>query len=61
MPNCNFETSAHIARFSHLGNISYRLGRKVFWDSESQQFINDDEANKKINSHYRFPWKFHEI
>jgi len=60
-PNCDIEIGAHIARFSHFGNISYRLGRKVFWDPEAQLFINDDEANKMVNAHYRFPWKLPEV
>ena len=56
-PNCDIEIGAHIARISHFGNISYRVGRKLFWNAESQQFINDDAANKLINTNYRLPWK----
>jgi predicted dehydrogenase len=55
-PVCDIEIGAHIARIAHLGNISYRLGRKVFWDHDKQQFINDDEANYMVNAHYRLPW-----
>ena len=55
-PNCSIEIGAHIARFSHLGNISYRLGRKVFWDSEKQEFINDADANILVKANYREPW-----
>lgn len=60
-PNCDIEIGAHIARFSHLGNISYRLGRKVFWDGDKQQFLNDDEANKMIEANYRAPWKLPKV
>ena len=56
-PNCDIEIGAHIARISHFGNISYRLGRKVFWDPVKQEFINDAEANKMVNAHYRSPWQ----
>ncbi len=56
-PNCDIETGAHIARISHLGNISYRLGRKVFWDPEKQEFLNDNEANQLVKADYRSPWK----
>lgn len=55
-PVCDIEIGAHIARIAHLGNISYRLGRKVFWDHEKQQFINDKEANYLVDAHYRKPW-----
>ncbi len=55
-PNCDIETGAHIARFAHLGNIAYRLGRKLDWDGEQQQFINDVEANHMAKANYRAPW-----
>lgn len=55
-PACDIETGAHIARIAHLGNISFRLGRKVFWDHDKQQFIKDKEANELVSAHYRKPW-----
>ena len=55
-PVCDIEIGAHIARIAHLGNISFRLGRKVFWDHNKQQFINDKEANYMVDAHYRKPW-----
>jgi predicted dehydrogenase len=55
-PNCDIETAAHIARFSQMGNIAYRLGRKLEWDGEKQEFVNDPEANLFAKAHYRAPW-----
>ncbi|WP_339738526.1 Gfo/Idh/MocA family oxidoreductase [uncultured Sunxiuqinia sp.] len=55
-PNCDIEIGAHIARFAHLGNISYRLGRKVNWNPDKQEFENDDEANQLVKANYRSPW-----
>jgi predicted dehydrogenase len=55
-PACDIETGAHIARIAHLGNISYRLGRKVFWDHDNQCFIKDKKADYLVNAHYRKPW-----
>ena len=60
-PNCDIEIGAHIARFSHFGNISYRLGRKVFWDSDKQEFQNDDEANRLVKANYRAPWELPKV
>ncbi len=60
-PNCDIEIGAHIARFSHLGNISYRVGRKVFWNPEKQKFENDVEANELVKAHYRAPWKLPKV
>lgn len=56
-PNCDIEIGAHISRFAHLGNISWRLGRKLFWDGENQKFIDDSEADAFAKVHYRAPWK----
>jgi len=55
-PNCDVETGAHIARFSSMGNIAYRLGRRLNWDNEKQEFINDPEANALTKAEYRAPW-----
>jgi predicted dehydrogenase len=56
-PNCDIETAAKIANVTHMANISYRLGRKVFWNEEKQMFENDVEANKLATTNYRSPWK----
>ena len=56
-PNCDIEIGSYIAKFAHLGNISYRLGRKVVWDGEKQQFLNDPEADNLTKARYREPWK----
>ncbi len=55
-PNCDIEIGAHIARFAHLGNIAYRLGRRLYWDGENQKFINDPEADAFARVNYREPW-----
>ena len=57
VPNASIEIGAHIARFAQLGNIALRTGRKVYWDHEKQQFINDDQANKFVKARYRAPWE----
>ena len=56
-PKADIEIGAHIARFAQLGNISLRTGRKVYWDPDLQQFINDDKANELVKANYRDPWK----
>lgn len=60
-PNADIEIGAHIARFAHLGNISLRTGRKVFWNPEKQEFIGDKEANTYVKASYRAPWKVPQI
>jgi len=41
----------------HLGNLAYRLGRRVDWDVENERIVNDPEAEKLIRREYRRPWK----
>jgi predicted dehydrogenase len=60
-PNCDIEIGAHIARFSQMGNIAYRLGRKIVWDAEKQEFLNDPEANALTKATYRAPWSLPKV
>jgi len=60
-PNCDIEIGAHIARFAHLGNIAYRLGRRLYWDGENQMFVNDAEADAFASVKYRKPWELPKI
>ena len=41
---------------SHLGNISYLLGRPVRWDPKKQLIPGDDVANRMLSRPYRAPW-----
>ena len=40
----------------HLGNISYRTGRKLVFDSSSEKFVNDNDANSYLTRTYRKPY-----
>ncbi len=57
--NASVEIGAHIAKFSHLGNIAYRSGKKLVWDGT--KFTNDEEANKYLLPSYREPWMLPKI
>ncbi len=49
--------TAHLASgLAHLGNISYRLGRELEFDPESERFPHDDEANQLLTENYRAPF-----
>jgi predicted dehydrogenase len=41
------------ALLCHLGNISYRTGRRLIFDSESETFPNQPEANALLGREYR--------
>lgn len=53
--NASVEIGAHIAKFSALGNIAYRTGKKLIWDGK--KFTNDSDANNLLIPNYREPWK----
>lgn len=52
--NASIEIGSHICKFSALGNIAYRTGKKLFWDGA--RITNDEPANAYLTKEYRFPW-----
>ena len=48
------------ASFCHLALTAVLLQRKLTWDLEREQFVNDDEANRMFPIHrpLREPWRF---
>ena len=40
----------------HLGNIAYRLGRKLDFDPQAESFPGDPEANRLLTRNYRAPF-----
>ena len=40
----------------HLANISLKLGRKLRWDADKEQILDDAEANAMLTRPYRRPW-----
>ncbi|WP_297088284.1 Gfo/Idh/MocA family oxidoreductase [uncultured Draconibacterium sp.] len=59
-PNCPIDVAAGVARLSHLGNIAYRTGKRLDWDTENHVFVNDQEANALLKPTYRKPWSLPE-
>jgi predicted dehydrogenase len=56
-PNSDVETMHRSTSAGLLGVIAYRLGRKLTWDAQQEQFPGDAEANKLLTKEYRQPWK----
>ena len=42
--------------FCHLGNIAYRLGRKLHVNPATESFVNDPEADAMLTREYRAPF-----
>ena len=43
------------------GDIRMRLGRKLQWDPEKEQFVGDEEANKMVAREQRKPWTYEAV
>src|SRR5260370_33316022 len=47
---------ATVSAMAHIANISYRLGRKLTFDSKTMRFPDDAEANQMLTRVYRAPY-----
>jgi hypothetical protein len=56
LPNADVEIGHRSTTAPHLGNISYRVGRKLQWDSERQDFRGDAAASLLLAREPRKPW-----
>ena len=50
------ETAHTSSGLAHLGNISYRLGRRLKFDPATETFVGDSEANAMLTREYRKPY-----
>jgi predicted dehydrogenase len=55
--SCNFEYSGWLTEANHLGNVAYRVGRKLEWDAENLKAKGCPEADPLIRREYRSGWK----
>ena len=60
LPNADIAIGAEVAKLSHMGNISCRVGAALNWDNETGTF-DHLEANRLIKTNYRAPWKMPKI
>lgn len=55
-PESNLEYARQMTLPMHLGLISYRLGRKLIWNSKRERFVGDREANEMLHREHRKKW-----
>ena len=55
-PNAEVEIGHRSTTVPHLGNIAYKIGRKLTWDAVKEDFVNDAEASKLLSREARKPW-----
>jgi predicted dehydrogenase len=56
MPNCDIDQGHISSSLCHFGNLAWRVGRKLRFNSEQQCFVNDSEATRLLGRTYRKPW-----
>jgi len=54
---CNFDYSGPLTETVLLGNVAYRAGSKIEWDSEQLRAKNCPAATEFIEHHYRAGWQ----
>jgi hypothetical protein len=54
---CNFEYAGWLTESNHLGNVAYRVGKKIQWDAARMKATGCDEADAIIRREYREGWK----
>jgi len=56
-PVADVESQHRSVSVCHLVNISARLGRKLTWNPEQEQFVGDDAANDMLTRQQRSPYE----
>ena len=52
----NIDVAVRSDSLCHLSDIALRLGRKLRWDPEKEEFVDDPEANRWLKRGMRSPW-----
>ena len=53
---CPIDTAVRTDTICHLTDICTRLGRKLQWDPQKEDFVNDPQASRMLSRPMRSPW-----
>lgn len=53
---CNFEYSGALSETVLLGNVAFRVGKKIEWNGQDMKATNAPEADRYIREEYRKGW-----
>jgi predicted dehydrogenase len=53
----NFEYAGLLTEANHLGNVAYRTGGKLEWDTEQMRVTNHSDSERFVKRDYRKGWK----
>jgi len=54
--NAPVQTAHFSSALAHLGNIAYRLGRRLEFDPARERFVGDEQADRLLRRDYRKPF-----
>jgi predicted dehydrogenase len=54
---CGIESGSVAAVNAHMGNVAFKVGRRVYWDAQAGAFKGDAEANALLARPYHNGWK----
>jgi predicted dehydrogenase len=54
---CGIETGSIAALNAQMGNIAYKLGRRIYWNEKTGNFGTDTAANALMKAKYHNGWK----
>jgi hypothetical protein len=54
---CNFDYSGALAETVQLGNVAYRVGKKLTYDASTGKAVDCPEADKFLKREYRKGWE----
>ena len=53
---CDFAYSGRLTEANHLGNVAYRAGKKLEWDTAAMRIPNAPDAERFLKREYRKGW-----
>ncbi len=53
---CHFGYSGRLTEANHLGNVAYRAGKKIEWDTKNMRIPNAPDAERFLGREYRQGW-----
>ena len=54
---CNFEYAGCLTEANHLGNLAFRLGKKLEWDNIKGEVTNVNNPKEIVSKEYRKGWE----
>ena len=60
-PICSAEVGHRSVSLCHIGAIAVKLGKKVTWDAEKEEFVDDKEANGHLAREQRKAWSYETV